>query len=162
IHRESGISVGGIYRYFAGKQEILMTIAAREQERLNEVLTRVVTESATPQEFLGSLMTSLEAFRDSHPVDVDRLAVAGWLEAAENAELRRLLAESYAQLAAALDGRLGEWGIPPEDRAGLRHMLRTLVLGHVAVGVIEPGAAPAPSIDGLSALARFVDPRAAR
>lgn len=158
IHRESGVSVGGIYRYFASKQEMLMAIATAEQRRLNETLTRVVAGAGAPEDLLGALVGALVEFRDSHPVDVNRLAVAGWLEAADNAELSGLLGASFAVLAEALGGRLAEWGVPAGERGELVQMLRILVMGTIAVGVIDPGAGSLPSTRGLRALVSFVGP----
>ncbi|MGO3148320.1 MAG: TetR/AcrR family transcriptional regulator [Agrococcus casei] len=159
IHRESGISVGGIYRYFPGKQDILLEITRQDQERLNATLIDAIANSESPRECIPALMKALTQFRDEHPVDVNRLAVASWLEASSNNELQELLETSFRTVTDVFSQRLTDWSFPEDDHPTLINTIRIFVFGHIALNVLESKAAGTVSLDGLSMLPSFLPDR---
>ncbi|MDN5754992.1 MAG: TetR/AcrR family transcriptional regulator [Flaviflexus sp.] len=160
IQRESGISIGGIYRYFPGKQDILLEITRQDQEYLNATLIDAITIAESPRECLPALMKALTQYRDEHPVDVNRLAVSSWLEASSNNELQELLATSFRTVTDVFSQRLTDWSFPEDDHPTLINTIRVFVFGHIALNVLDGKSAGPVSLDVLSMLPSFLPDRA--
>ena len=100
LFAESGLSAGAVYRYFAGKDEVILAIA---EENLRDVLAMLHSFAADPHsDGIGStLATVLEMVRVRHTEDeLGSLALLVWAEALRNPALRDSFAASLTQMRA--------------------------------------------------------------
>jgi TetR/AcrR family transcriptional regulator, transcriptional repressor of aconitase len=87
IVRESGISAGLVYRYFAGKEDMIVAIVAEWHER-----RRVVLESSTGDlaELVSGYLGLLRSVGEPEALDGLRLGVQVWAEAVRSARIAAL------------------------------------------------------------------------
>jgi AcrR family transcriptional regulator len=87
IVRESGISAGLVYRYFAGKEDMIVAIVTEWQER-----RRAVVESSTEDfgELVDGYLGLVRAIGDPDARDGLRLGVQMWAEAIRSARIHEL------------------------------------------------------------------------
>jgi TetR/AcrR family transcriptional regulator, transcriptional repressor of aconitase len=105
VFGETGLSAGAVYRYFPGKEHIVVAIAA---EALAEITGAVVGELHTGSlrplhEVMGEMLERFQRFDEDH--DMGRLAVLVWGEAVRSPEIAKLLADELAGMRELL-GRL--------------------------------------------------------
>lgn len=90
---ESGLSAGAVYLYFKSKDELIRAIA---ELVVGEGLS-VVTDSSTddvppPHQVLAAALERVVALGERRGVDVHRVALQAWAEAARNPEIRAIYA----------------------------------------------------------------------
>jgi AcrR family transcriptional regulator len=97
IVRESGLSPGAIYNYFASKEEIIAAIANRRQEKERELVTEAIERGPADQAlervrdtFLNELESPKEQLRR-------RLSVQLWAEAQRSQEVRKIVRRSFEE-----------------------------------------------------------------
>ncbi|WP_431677963.1 TetR/AcrR family transcriptional regulator [Kitasatospora sp. KL5] len=161
VLRESGLSAGAVYRYFASKDEIVAAIA---DEAFGLVRSAFADAAAavpppTPDVLLGRVLT---AVFDQAPPEGDRQAFARlivqvWTETLRNPALAATLNEGYTAMRKAwadLVGTYREAGLmPPGPDAD--HVARTLIAtaqGFIAQQALFGDADPSVVEDGLRAL----------
>jgi AcrR family transcriptional regulator len=103
VLKESGLSAGAVYRYFASKEDIIGAIA---EEAVGDI--RRAFESGADDVPLGELIDrALRAVDDRANLDdVGRLALQVWAEAARSETLRRRIAHVVEEARAALRERI--------------------------------------------------------
>ena len=153
LFAESGLSAGAVYRYFAGKDEVILAIA---EDNMHEVLAMIdQVATADPGRSVGEVVAdALALVQAKHEADgVGGMAVLVWSEALRNpelaAQLRALLTGLHADFTRLAAARPGTGDLPsggPADAIG-----RTLVaimagtilqltsLGREAVGDVAAG-----------------------
>jgi TetR/AcrR family transcriptional regulator, transcriptional repressor of aconitase len=104
---EAGLSAGAVYRYFPGKEHIVLAIGT---EALGEITGAVTGELDTDtlrplDEVVGDMLERFQRLDEDH--DMGRLAVQVWSEALRSPELARIFAGELASVR-ALVGRLVE------------------------------------------------------
>ncbi len=136
ILAEADISTGALYRYFRGKNEIMMAIAG-------EVITQVLTDvtpslAADPPPAVADLLRAVltEVERHLGPDGELRIAVQVWGEAMHDAALAEFVAEAYRRVRAVFvdyAGRARDAGhLPPDsDPDQLGAALFGLVPGYI-------------------------------
>ncbi|GAA1248829.1 hypothetical protein GCM10009676_38990 [Prauserella halophila] len=101
---ESGLSSGAVYRYFPGKEALIIALA---EYRMRETLDIVHTAASDIRgRSIGEMITeliSLLGMRDAKD-GFARLAVLIWAESVHNQKLREALSELFAQLRSELTG----------------------------------------------------------
>jgi TetR/AcrR family transcriptional regulator, transcriptional repressor of aconitase len=142
VVRESGLSVGAVYTYFKGKEELFLTSCACELERDTERLQLRLAE-------LGALPDRLRAAVDwavSSSIEgatSKGALVHAWVRAESSPEIRELLEERRNEMVrfaegllheAVADGELPRW----IDVDGVAAAFITLINGFVVLG--EAGA----------------------
>jgi AcrR family transcriptional regulator len=98
ILAEAGLSAGAVYRYFPGKNDMIVAIATRNLENIVAVL-RDATDSGDPRglgETLAGLLTAAQGEQDEHQLATVALMV--WSEALRNPGLADRLATANAEL----------------------------------------------------------------
>ena len=70
VSRETGLSLAGMYYYFASKEELLFLIQRRTFASLLEVQERAVAQGATPEEKLERLIRGHLAFSTQHAAEL--------------------------------------------------------------------------------------------
>jgi AcrR family transcriptional regulator len=104
---EAGLSAGAVYRYFPGKEHIVLAIAT---ESLGEITGALTGELHTGElrpidEVVGAMLERIQRLDEEH--DLAPLAVQVWGEAVRSPELARILADALAEVRAVI-GRLVE------------------------------------------------------
>jgi AcrR family transcriptional regulator len=95
---EAGMSAGGVYRYFEGKEALIEAIVERLLERLQVPLEEAIANVDSAADAIGALLAATSrAFRD--PADPSaRLVPQMWTEALRDERVRARAAASYAQV----------------------------------------------------------------
>jgi AcrR family transcriptional regulator len=107
VFAEAGMSAGAVYRYFPGKEQIVLAIA---EEALGVIAGSIVSELETGalrpvDEVVGDMLERFQRLDEEQ--DMARLAVQVWGEAVRSPELARILAGALADVRAVI-GRLVE------------------------------------------------------
>ncbi|HEY0716738.1 MAG TPA: TetR/AcrR family transcriptional regulator [Streptosporangiaceae bacterium] len=150
LFAESGLSSGAVYRYFAGKDEVIVAIAEENMQEVLAMLHQVAT--GTPGRSLGEVVAGLMALVQARNAtdDLGRLAVLVWAEALRNPSLARqlqhLLTRMRDQLTTLVTDHQQAGQLPAEVAASAiaqtlvsmmgGYILQLTVLGPDAVGGI--------------------------
>ncbi|MFN8170614.1 MAG: TetR/AcrR family transcriptional regulator [Candidatus Nanopelagicales bacterium] len=104
IVRAAGMSPGGVYRYFSGKEELIATIAGE----VAEMFDRVTTDSgrAAPTDW-ATAMAGLIRFVGTVPEPYGRLALTVWGETQRDPRIAAIAAEAMGSLRDRLDAVVG-------------------------------------------------------
>jgi AcrR family transcriptional regulator len=118
VIRESDLSAGAIYNYFAGKNDIVLAIAHERHIREDKLLSRAAEGPGSDAilerlaaEFFGTLL-------DKKRVDERRVSVQLWAEALHNDEIRKSVLEGIEKprrLVATLVTEMKARGMLPKD-----------------------------------------------
>ena len=147
VLREADLSAGAVYRYFKGKDEIILAIARDALSRLAEVVERSAEEAdpPPPDEVMGRIFAVLDELGSQ---GFSRLAVQIWSEAlrteAIGDEVRRAYAglrESVYDLVRAYQaqGRIDAAADPVEVGRVLVGIVPGFVLQHAVMGDVDAG-----------------------
>ena len=153
LFAESGLSAGAVYRYFAGKDEVILAIA---EDNMHEVLAMIdQVATADPGRSVGEVVAdALALVQAKHEADgVGGMAVLVWSEALRNpelaAQLRALLTGLHADFTRLAAARPGTGDLPsggPADAIGRTlvaimagTILQLTFLGPEAVGDVAAG-----------------------
>jgi AcrR family transcriptional regulator len=102
IVRESGVSQGALYLYFATKDDIVVALA--DDRRQSEAFINALAQSE--QDPVRGLLTLVELYgqglTDPRRLDARRVAVQGWGEALRNERIRASTVEGLALVRAAI------------------------------------------------------------
>ena len=109
IVRESGVSQGTLYLYFATKDDIVVALA--DDRHQGEALLNALAQSE--QDPVPGLLPLIELYgeglTDPRRIDMRRVGIQGWGEALRNARIRESVVEGLATVRAAI-ARLIERG----------------------------------------------------
>jgi AcrR family transcriptional regulator len=98
---EAGLSVGAVYRYFPGKDEIIRAIAAEATDRVIAAFALVVADPA-PVPLLDAVDRAVaHAEAEAGPGGTFPLALEAWAAAARDPGLHALMATRYAPMRAS-------------------------------------------------------------
>jgi AcrR family transcriptional regulator len=107
IAQEAGLSAGASYRYFAGKDEVILEIAGDAFRVLFEPVTRLVDTSASPtvadlvSASIAPVAHGSTVDAAGQPVPVEELlrcAVQAWGELLRNEDLRQRAVQGFEQV----------------------------------------------------------------
>ncbi|MEU8137742.1 TetR/AcrR family transcriptional regulator [Streptodolium elevatio] len=136
VFAESGLSAGAVYRYFAGKDELIADIAAGAVGQVRASVRALLDSGRdlSPADTLARLIDDLGAFRD--PDGTGRLMIHAWGESLGDPALREVIAalnrEMLDELAEVADGFVGAGHLPADaDRRAVAHTLLSLMQGYV-------------------------------
>ncbi|HEY3871651.1 MAG TPA: TetR/AcrR family transcriptional regulator [Actinocrinis sp.] len=156
LFAEAGLSSGAFYRYFAGKDELILAIA---QENFRDVLAALSTLVQEGEASLGDAIARAVDLIDAKHADegIGSLAVQVWAESLRNPELAArfagLLQELHDQLAEVVRRHQAAGELPADISAkALTSVIVGTVPGHVVQLVLLGPDAVAGSPDALRAL----------
>ncbi len=149
IIAESGMSASAMYRYFKGKDDIILNAIAVSLQGFSKVLEPIVADLRTsPEEFVERLLSDMERFAARRGFNLLPIAIHGWGEAQRDERVRTLLAGFYGEFRRRLVARAQRWQqdgtmdtrVAPEDAA---EALQSLVLGYIVQATITRDVSPA-------------------
>lgn len=161
IIAESGLSASAMYRYFAGKDDIIVAAVSSSLSRLAGLLEPILEapDRLTVPAFVQQVTAAIEHFAARPGYKLTSIALHGWSEAQRNDRLRGLMRDFYAAFRDRLADRVLRWqaegdidaAATPQDVAQL---LLSLITGFVVQSAIVGDAAPAAHARGLGAVGR--------
>lgn len=159
IIAESGLSASAMYRYFAGKDDIIVAAISSSLAGLARLLEPVLEspQHCSVPALVQQIGAAIEAFSARAGFNPTTIALHGWSEAQHNERLRTLMGDFYAAFRDRLAERVRRWqaegevtpSAAPQDVA---QTLLSLVLGFVVQSAIVHDATPAAHGRGLQAL----------
>lgn len=156
IIEESGLSASAMYRYFAGKEDIIVAAITTSLEGLAALLEGTLrsAENLDPATALQRLTAEIETFSDRPSYQLTTIAVHGWSEALRNDRLRVLLGGYYRAFRGRLTELVRAWQargqVQAETQAeDIAQLLLSVLLGFVAQTAILGDASPRAHARGL-------------
>lgn len=156
LFAESGLSSGAFYRYFTGKDELIIAIA---QANFREVVAMFRTAAQRAEGSLGDVLADvIEHVTARHAEDgIGGIAVQVWAEALRNphlaGEFNTILKQFHAELTELVRGRQASGTLPADASAeALSSILLGIVPGHIVQLIILGPEAVAGTADALRAL----------
>jgi AcrR family transcriptional regulator len=159
IMAESGLSASAMYRYFAGKDDIIVAAIGSSLGRLGQLLEPILESpqrSSVPA-LLQQVTSAIQSFSVRPGFHLSTLALHGWSEAQRNPRLHGLMRSFYAAFRDRLADRVRRWQAEGEAQASanaqdMAQTLLSLVLGFVVQSAVLRDADPAAHERGLSAI----------
>jgi len=155
----SGLSASAMYRYFAGKDDIIVAAVSASLTGLAQRLEPIFDDPvpAGVAALVQRLTGAIEAFAARPGYKLTTIALHGWSEAQRNERLRRLMREHYAAFRRRLTQRVRRWQAEGRIAAGapagdVARLLLSVLFGFVVQGAILGDASPAALARGLEAL----------
>ncbi|HRH85896.1 MAG TPA: TetR family transcriptional regulator [Rubrivivax sp.] len=159
IIAESGLSASAMYRYFAGKDDIIVAAVSSSLSRLGRMLQPVLEapERCSVQALLLQVTSLIQTFSARRGFDLTTIALHGWSEAQRNERLRGLMRDFYAAFRDRLADRVRRWQAEGEvdaaaEPADVAQTLLSLLLGFVVQSAIVHDADPQAHQRGLQAM----------
>jgi len=159
VIEEAGLSVGAVYRYFRGKDEIVMAVAQDATDRVIAAFAQVATDPA-PVPLLDAVDRALaHAETETGPDGAFPLALEVWSGAARDPALHTLMAARYAPMRASfvtLARRARDRGeLPPDtDATAVGATLFALIPGWAVQHMLTGEPSRQTVVAGLRALVR--------
>ena len=159
IIAESGLSASAMYRYFAGKDDIIVAAIGSSLGGLARLLEPIL-ESPGPTDLpllIRQVTGAIEAFAARPGYKLTAIALHGWSEAQRNDRLRGLMRDFYAAFRERLADRVRRaqaQGKVAADAApdDVAQLLLSVITGFVVQSAIVHDADPAAHARGLEAI----------
>ena len=159
IIAESGLSASAMYRYFAGKDDIIVAAISSSLGRLAQLLQPILEapQRCSVQALLQQVTAAIQSFSARPGFNLSRIALHGWSEAQRNERLRGLMRDFYAAFRDRLADRVRRWQAEGEVDASavpqdVAQTLLSLILGFVVQSAVLHDADPAAHGRGLGAI----------
>ncbi len=156
LFAESGLSSGAFYRYFAGKDELIIAIA---QDNFHDVLATIRTAAEEAEGSLGhALANAIDLIDAKHAQNGQgAIAVQVWAEALRNprlaAEFTALLKDVHAEISGMVRGQQAAGSLPEGVSAdAIGSILLGTVPGYIVQMALMGADAPTGVSDALRAL----------
>jgi AcrR family transcriptional regulator len=143
ICREAGLSPGAVYRYFAGKDQIIEAIAAERHERELGFMRGAAEAGEGPEALLAMGRAFFSSLADPDERRRRRLGVQVWAEALRNPAILKLVKRGIDRPLAVMAGMAREAQARGElsgelDPEGLARVLLALFQGFVLQQAWDP------------------------
>ena len=111
IMAESGLSASAMYRYFAGKDDIIVAAISSSLSRLGQLLEPILEapQQCSVPALVQQVTAAIESFTARPGYNLCRIALHGWSEAQRNERLRGLMRDFYAAFRDRLADRVRRW-----------------------------------------------------
>jgi len=155
---ESGLSAGAVYLYFKGKDDLIRVIVETVAgEGLSIVLDRAAAEVPPPHQVLGAVLERVIALGEERGVELHRVALQAWAEAARDPEImaiyRREGGRGRAAWATYVERAIAAGHLPSDaDPVRTAHTLIGLIPGFMVQRLFFEELTPASYAAGLADL----------
>ena len=171
IMAESGLSASAMYRYFAGKDDIIVAAISSSLSRLGQLLEPILEapQQCSVPALVQQVTTAIESFTARPGYNLCRIALHGWSEAQRNERLRGLMRDFYAafrdrladRVRSAGSGNDAFWHGPVDEPKANTLQAFDMALYERADQLAAIAAVPGPGLEGeLDSLERDLDRRA--
>ncbi|SEP14876.1 TetR/AcrR family transcriptional regulator [Amycolatopsis saalfeldensis] len=128
IAAEAGLSTGAPYRYFSGKQELIVEVARLAFEAVFEPVMRHIEETGTvtADELVAIAVQSRPAAADD---ELLRCGIAAWSEVLQNADLREHAVSGFTRVTGEIAQALRGTGRRARDAEAEARMIVALLHG---------------------------------
>ena len=154
VINESGLSAGSVYTYFRGKNDIIHAIAESGLTTIADAITSFTPDPGSsaqdvppPERAIEAATQHLLDISAELGVDLPRIALQTWAEAARDPEVRELMAPEARRIRAAwrtyaegaIDaGRFREGADPERIAMVLTGLLPGFILQRIMLGDVTP------------------------
>jgi TetR/AcrR family transcriptional regulator, transcriptional repressor of aconitase len=153
----AGLSAGAVYRYFPGKEDIILAIADTALDEITRVATDALAADPLPslEDVVGQILAAIERLDAAQ--DVTNIAVQAWAEALRSPALTGQVAATVGVVRAALADLVTAYadrGLLPEeaDPATVAIALSGLMPGYIVQRAVLGDVDARAYLDGLRAL----------
>lgn len=158
IIREAGMSASAMYRYFAGKDDIIFSAITSSLTAVSTLLEPIIAQELSPAALVERVTADIETFSRRQGFNLASIAMHGWSEAQRDEKVRLLIRDFYLQFRQLLGARVKRWQQSGEissraDTAEVAKTLQSIILGYVVQMAIMRDVDPAKHARGLAALA---------
>ncbi|MFE7225759.1 TetR/AcrR family transcriptional regulator [Nocardioides sp. NPDC057577] len=165
VVEESGLSAGSVYTYFRGKNDIIRAIAESGLTGIAAAIQRLIPEKGSdqptppPEQAIEAATQHLLDLADHLGVDLPRIAMQTWAEAARDPEIHAVMAPEARRIRAswrtyaesAIESGLVRSDADPERIAMvLTGLLPGFILQRIMMGDVTPQVYAAGLADLLS------------
>lgn len=104
IIKASGVSIGAVYRYFKGKDEVIAAAFISGTSGMIAALESVWAQEPVPPlpELLGQVLRAIRGYQTAAPIDLAGVALHGWSHSQSDPDLRAGASRLYGELRAKL------------------------------------------------------------
>jgi TetR/AcrR family transcriptional regulator, transcriptional repressor of aconitase len=108
---EAGLSAGAVYRYFKGKDELVLAVVDDVLAAVGGLASTALRHAAAepPGQFLGRLLRAPEEPQPELRAETQRIALFSWAEAQRDPAVRELLATRYRRLDVLAEDLVRRW-----------------------------------------------------
>lgn len=159
VIRESGLSAGAVYGYFRSKEEIIGAVADRAMDIVGPAIEKAISQSPAPRptEIIHLVTHAIVRQTEEAEVDITRVAVSAWAEAARDEAVRATAAEKiggFRSLYADVLRRGQEAGDvdPAVDAEHAAQALFAFMPGFMLQRLIFDDITPETYVEGIKAL----------
>lgn len=155
---ESGLSAGAVYLYFSGKDELIRAISENfAGESLQIVVDDHAAEVPPPNQLIEAVLERLNALGEERGVELHRVALPIWAEAARNPEIMETLRLGGGRGRAAwveyAERAIDAGHLPPDtDPTQAAQTLIGLIPGYMVQRLVVHDLTPASYAAGLAGL----------
>ncbi len=139
IIKASGVSVGAVYRYFKGKDDVIAAAFATGTAGLIEAVEPVLAQSPPPRmpELVGQLLETIRRYQAGGPVDLGAVALHGWSHSQSDPALQAVARRMYGSLRDGLVRVCREWQAQGQlddtiDPKAVAELLFSVLVGFIA------------------------------
>ncbi len=161
IVAESGMSTGAVYRYFAGKDDIIRAAVLDGTSELLAALRPILTldDPPPPAQFMAAVLRAVVDYGKGGAVDLTRVALHGWSHSRSDPLLQERMREAQRTLRDSYSAVARRWlsaGVLPDgvDPRAVAQLLLSITLGFVAQRTLAGNADIGAHTRALEALAQ--------
>lgn len=158
IIKASGVSVGAVYRYFKGKDEVIAAAFISGTTGMVQALEPVWAQSPlpAPPDLVGQVLRVIRGYQAAAPVDLSAVAVHGWSHSQSDPNLQAGARRLYGSLREHYRRAALEWQasglLPAVDPESLAELLFSITVGFTAQRVLVGDAGIEAHVGALRAL----------
>lgn len=159
IIAESRMAASAMYRYFRGKDDIILSAITASLGTLAQQLAPMLQgpTAATPMDFVARVLGAIERFSQHDGYNLLPIAIHGWSEAQRDERVRELLNGFYGRFRAQIAERVVEWqeqGVVGAEASAqeIAQTLLSTILGSLVQATIMRDVSVAGLARGVGAL----------
>lgn len=159
IIAESQMSASAMYRYFRGKEDIILSAIAASLGALAQQTAPLLggEDVPVPADLIARFLLTVERFSERDGYNLLPIAIHGWSEAQRDERVRALLRDFYLQFRARIAECVVRWqkdGIVGAQASALEvaQCLQSMILGYIVQSTIMRDVSAAGQARGIGAM----------
>lgn len=159
IITESRMAASAMYRYFRGKEDIILSAISASMGALAAQVAPLIrgAEVSNPADFIAKMLLTIERFSARDGYNLLPIAIHGWSEAQRDERVRELLRDSYLRFRVLFAERVVQWqrnGVVGSQASALEvaQVLQSMILGYIVQRTIMRDVAAKGQARGVGAM----------